>query len=375
MGEAFFELIRGGKNSARRGAIRTFRGFVNTPAFMPVGSLGPVKTASPEEMANLGAEIILNNAYHLYLRPGVETIRKAGGLHKFTGWDRPILSDSGGFQFYSLEALKKIHNDGIEFQSHIDGSKHFFSPEKVVDIQNDFGSDIMMPLDICLPSPAKIDEARNAGELTIAWLRRSIDRLNSGADLGGRKIFGIVQGSTFANLRAELAQRVRDLDLSGYAIGGLAVGEEKERMWEIVRVVNDTLPVDRPRYLMGVGTPADVVRAVSQGIDMFDCVMPTRNARNGTVFTRHGRIVLKGANYSQDNAPIQDGCGCYACRVFSRAYIRHLINVNEILGLRLATIHNLHFYLKLMRDIREAISDGRFENFMAEFLRDFESGT
>jgi queuine tRNA-ribosyltransferase len=354
--------------------MNTFHGPVNTPVFMPVGTLGPVKTMAPDEIADLGAEIILNNTYHLYLRPGIETILKAGGIHRFTGWDRPLLTDSGGFQFYSLQVLNKVRENGIEFQSHIDGSKHFFSPGQVMDIQVKMGADIIMPLDVCLPSPAEHRRAREAAQLTLDWLKISVDRLHSVRGDGSQKLFGIVQGSTYPDLRSEFAGRTAEFDLDGYAIGGLAVGEKKDDMWEMVEITDDLLPADKPRYLMGVGTPADIVRAISMGIDMFDCVMPTRNARNGTVFTDRGRIVLKGANYSQDYAPIEGDCGCLACRQFSRAYIRHLLNVNEILGLRLTSIHNLHFYFDLIRKIRKAIEEKYFEKFAKDFLDRYEEG-
>ncbi|MBD3169998.1 MAG: tRNA guanosine(34) transglycosylase Tgt [candidate division Zixibacteria bacterium] len=365
--------MKGGKDTARGGRIVTAHGVVHTPIFMPVGTLGPVKTMSPDEMENLGAEIILNNTYHLYLRPGVEIIEGGGGLHEFTGWRKPILTDSGGFQFFSLEALNKVRGDGIEFQSHIDGSRHFFSPQDVVDIQVTFGSDIMMPLDVCLPAPAEQNKAREAGELTIEWLAGSIKRFNEKTSPEKQKLFGIVQGSIYPELRREMALKLTELDLPGYSIGGLAVGEEKELMWEMISVVNECLPEDKPRYLMGVGTPADLIRAIALGVDMFDCVMPTRNARNGTVFTHDGRIVLKGSAYSGDYKPIENDCGCYACSNFSRAYIRHLLNVNEILGLRLTSIHNLYFYISLIKSIRSAIDENRFESFMKEFLTRFEA--
>ncbi|MCP4632451.1 MAG: tRNA guanosine(34) transglycosylase Tgt [candidate division Zixibacteria bacterium] len=372
MKKPFFSLINGDRVGARRAVLTTAHGKVNTPVFMPVGTLGPVKTTSPDEIAELGAEIILNNTYHLYLRPGVEIIENAGGLHKFTGWNKPILTDSGGFQFFSLEALKKIHNDGIEFQSHIDGSKHFFTPETVVDIQSSFGSDIMMPLDVCLPSPSDLSKTKEAGELTMEWLKRSITHFSNLHKENKGTLFGILQGGTSIELRQEFSQRFAELDIPGYAIGGLAVGEEKEAMWEMIEVSNEILPLDKPRYLMGVGTPADLIRAVALGIDMFDCVMPTRNARNGTVFTHDGRIVLKGASYSQDYSPIEEDCSCYACRNFTRAYIRHLLNVKEIFGLRLTSIHNLHFYLRLMRRIRKSIENGSFESLKNDFLNRFE---
>jgi len=369
-----FKLIRGEKNTARRGIITTAHGVIDTPVFMPIGTQGPVKTTSPDEMEDLGADIILNNTYHLYLRPGVEIIEKAGGLHRFTGWEKPILTDSGGFQFYSLGALKKVRDDGIEFQSHLDGSRHFFTPEKVIEIQTTFGSDVMMPLDVCVPSPAEYLQAKHAGHLTFDWLKQSADRFNAIASNSDQSLFGIVQGATFSDLRAENARMIIELNLPGYSIGGLAVGEDKELMWEMIAVINEILPADKPRYLMGVGTPADIVRAVALGIDMFDCVMPTRNARNGTVFTHSGRIVLKGASFSADYEPIENECQCYSCAKFSRAYVRHLLNVNEILGLRLTTIHNLHFYLSLMRDIQNAIMTGQFQQFKNGFLEKFESG-
>jgi len=369
----FFTIIKGGKANHRRGIINTPNGVINTPVFMPVGTLGPVKTTTPAELRSLGAEIILNNTYHLYLRPGVEIIQNAGGLHKFTSWDGPILTDSGGFQFYSLGALRKITDEGISFQSHIDGSKHFFSPETVIDIQSAFGSDIVMPLDVCLSSPSDYQSTRRAGNLTVDWVERSIKRFNS-IDTTSQQsaLFGIVQGGTYSDLRREYAQRLSEHDLPGYSIGGLAVGEDKELMWEMVAITNEILPKDKPRYLMGVGTPADIIRAVALGIDMFDCVMPTRNARNGTVFTHSGRLVIKGAKFARDNNPIEEDCNCLACRRFSRSYIRHLLNVNEILGLRLTTIHNLYFYLNLMREIRESIENDSFPEFMSGFLSQFE---
>lgn len=347
--------------------MNTVHGPVNTPVFMPVGTLGPVKTMAPDEIADLGAEIILNNTYHLYLRPGVETIVKAGGLHRFTGWDRPLLTDSGGFQFYSLQVLKKVRENGIEFQSHIDGSRHFFSPGQVIDIQIQMGADIIMPLDVCLPSPAEHRRAREAGELTLDWLKISVDRLHSVRGDGSQKLFGIVQGSTYSDLRAELAGRAAEFDPDGYSIGGLAVGEKKEDMWEMVEVTNDLLPADKPRYLMGVGTPADIVRAISMGIDMFDCVMPTRNARNGHLFVTGGVIKIRNAKHKTDTSPLDPHCDCYTCRNYSKAYLYHLDKCNEILGARLNTIHNLRYYQRLMESIRKAIEEDRFDAFVEEF--------
>jgi len=356
-----FELLKKDSSSnARLGKLHTTHGIIDTPVFMPVGTQGTVKTFSPDELKQIGAGIILGNAYHIYMRPGLEIIKKAGGLHKFINWDKAILTDSGGFQIFSLTKLRKINTQGVEFQSHIDGSVHFFTPEKIMEIQSILGSDIIMPLDECTPYPCDRDYACNSMELTIKWLIQSKNFLIQNNNKI-QSLFAIVQGSTFPDLRQECAEKMAELDLPGYAIGGLSVGEPADLMIEIISATTPKLPQNKPRYLMGSGTPNDVISSVEQGIDMFDCVLPTRNARTGTAFTSFGRMTIRNADYKEDFSPLDPECDCYACKNFSRAYIRHLLNAEEILGLRLVSYHNIYFYIKLLEDIRKAINEDRFQ--------------
>lgn len=345
--------------SARLGVFKTPHGDVNTPAFIPVGTAGMVKTLTPEELIDLGAEIILGNTYHLYLRPGLEVIKTFGGLHRFIHWDRPILTDSGGFQIYSLSSLRKINNDGVSFRSHLDGSTHFLTPELAIEIQETLGSDIAMVLDECIPYPSTYEYAKKSLELTAQWA----ERCKKAKNREGQALFGIIQGGTYPVLRRESAARTVEIGFDGYAIGGVSVGEEKEEMLEALEATAPLMPEDKPRYLMGVGTPEDLLDAVSRGIDIFDCVMPTRNARNGTLFTGTGKLMIKNARYKMDENPIEPDCLCYTCRNYSRAYLRHLFLNEGLLALRLNTIHNLYFYLNLMKEARKAIGEGRFEEF------------
>lgn len=353
-----FELYKTEKNTrARLGKCNTPHGAFQTPAFIPVGTQATVKALTPEELREMGAEIILSNTYHLYLRPGHERIRRLGGLHAFMHWDHPLLTDSGGFQVFSLNSLVKVSEDGVLFQSHLDGSRHFISPEKAVEIQEALGSDIMMCLDECTPYPASHEEAERSLELTLQWSRRCREARQSYSSA----LFGIVQGGMYSDLRQKSAARLMEIGFDGYALGGLSVGESKEEMARVIAETAPLLPSDRPRYLMGVGTPLDIWEAVRNGIDMFDCVLPTRNARNGMLFTRRGRMVIKNARYADDPLPIEPGCSCYTCRHYSRAYLRHLYLAEEILAMRLNTLHNLHFYLDFMSEIRRAIGEDRLE--------------
>jgi queuine tRNA-ribosyltransferase len=344
-------------SQARLGTLTTPHGRVATPAFMPVGTQATVKALTPVECRELGVEILLANAYHLYLRPGVEVVEAHGGLHRFMGWDGPLLTDSGGFQVMSLSKLRKITPDGVVFQSHIDGSEHLLSPEKAVAIQEGLGADIIMVLDECPPYPATYDYARESMDLTSRWA----ERCRAAKRRDDQALFGIVQGGMFADLRADSAQAITALDFDGYAIGGLSVGESKELLRAMVEATVPWLPESRPRYLMGVGTPLDLVEQVARGIDLFDCVIPTRNARTGTLFTSQGRIVIKHARYSDDRQPLDPECPCYTCTTFTRSYLRHLFQAGEILSSRLNTLHNVSFYMRLMGEVRQAIASGRLE--------------
>ncbi len=367
----FFKLEHtDSKSKARAGLISTDHGIIETPIFMPVGTQGTVKTLSPRNLHEVNAQIILGNTYHLYMRPGHRLIRKMGGLHSFISWDRAILTDSGGFQVFSLKDLRKIDEEGILFQSHLDGSYHKFTPELVLEIQQALGSDIMMVLDECTPYPADRDYAEKSNELTIKWARQAREIFAHWQPLYGHRqqLFAIVQGSVYKDIREKSARALIDLDFPGYAIGGLAVGEPKETMFEMTDFCTDLLPTEKPRYLMGVGMPDDILNAIERGVDMFDCVIPTRNARNGTVFTTQGKMVLKAARFKEDPKPIDEHCTCYTCQNFSRAYLRHLYNANEILGLKLATLHNIHFYLWLVREARRAILENRFKAWKDEIL-------
>ncbi|MFH1942874.1 MAG: tRNA guanosine(34) transglycosylase Tgt [bacterium] len=358
---------------ARAGVLRTPHGRVQTPVFMPVGTQGTVKAVSPHELEALGAKIILGNAYHLFLRPGDSVIREAGGLHQFSGWPFPMLTDSGGYQVFSLATLRKITNDGIEFQSHLDGSTHAFTPERVVDIQRNIGADVMMVLDECTAYPSSYEAAMKANDRTMQWAERCLERFRASGPPAGKRqaIFGIVQGSTYEFIRKVSAERLTEMGFDGYGIGGLAVGEPGSAMLEMTDLCTELLPPERPRYLMGVGKPEDIVQAIGLGVDMFDCVIPTRNGRNGTVYTWEGKLNVRNRIFEDDFSPIDGTCGCYACQHFSRAYIRHLFHAGEILGLRLATIHNLHFYMELVRKARQSILEERFEEWRNEFFRKY----
>ncbi len=348
---------------ARRGTVHLAHGDVQTPAFMPVGTYGTVKAMSPLELAEIDAHIVLGNTFHLWLRPGLEVVAAHGGLHKFMGWDKPILTDSGGFQVWSLGAMRKISEEGVKFKSPINGDTCFLTPEESMRIQKVLNSDIVMIFDECTPYPATHKEANDSMQLSLRWARRSKDAHQGNTNA----LFGIIQGGMFEDLRDVSLAGLVDIDFDGFAIGGLSVGEPKEDMLRILAHTAPKMPQNKPRYLMGVGTPEDLVAAVSNGVDMFDCVMPTRNARNGWLFTQYGDIKIKNAFYKQDTKPLDDDCACYTCRNFTRAYLHHLHKVGEILGARLNTIHNLHYYQVLMQGMRSAIENGSFEQFKSEF--------
>ncbi|QLQ04552.1 MAG: tRNA guanosine(34) transglycosylase Tgt [Thiobacillus sp.] len=348
---------------ARRGQLQLAHGTVQTPVFMPVGTYGTVKAMSPSELTDIGFQMVLSNTFHLWLRPGLDVIERFGGLHRFMGWDRPILTDSGGFQVFSLGKLRKITEDGVKFASPINGDKLFLTPEISMQIQRTLNSDIVMIFDECTPYPATEREAADSMRLSLRWAARS-----KTAHAGNpNALYGIVQGGMYESLRDESARELIDMDFDGYAIGGLSVGEPKDDMTRILAHTAPQLPADKPRYLMGVGTPSDLVAAVAQGIDQFDCVLPTRNARHGILFTRRGEMRIRNARWKTDTAPIDDECDCHTCRHFSRAYVHHLIRAGEILGARLATIHNLHYYHRLMAGMRAAIEAKRFADFTARF--------
>ena len=354
---------------ARRGRIRLARGQINTPAFMPVGTYGTVKAMTPEELEHIGAEIILGNTFHLLLRPGHELIRELGGLHRFMHWSRPILTDSGGFQVWSLTKRRKITEEGVEFQAPTDGSRVMLTPENVMQAQADLGSDIQMIFDECTDYPVSERDARESMELSLRWAKRSRDAF---VDLGsagrGSAVFGIVQGGMYRELRTASLEGLLELGFDGLALGGLSVGETEDERLAVLEHTVPLMPADKPRYLMGVGTPADIVKAVARGIDMFDCVMPTRNARNGHLFTDRGVVRIRNARYRDDSRPIQEGCECYTCRNYSRAYLKHLDRCGEMLGARLNTIHNLHYYQTLMAGIRAAIEAGTYEQFVRDWF-------
>jgi queuine tRNA-ribosyltransferase len=352
----FSVLARSG--AARRGRLELAHGIVETPVFMPVGTYGSVKAMAPDELVDLGARIVLGNTFHLWLRPGTEVIGAHGGLHRFMGWHKPILTDSGGFQVWSLGAMRKVREEGVAFASPINGDRLFLTPELSMEIQRTLDSDVAMAFDECTAFPSTRDEAARSMELSLRWARRS--RNAYGAGQNANALFGIVQGGMHEDLRDASLAGLRDIGFDGYAIGGLSVGEPKDVMLRIVAHTAPRLPADRPRYLMGVGTPEDLLAGVAAGIDMFDCVLPTRNARNGWLFTRHGNVRIRNARYRADTAPLDETCGCYCCREFTRAYLHHLQRANEILGARLATIHNLHYYLTLMAEMREAIARDTF---------------
>ena len=367
--------------NARVGLLQTPHGVVETPEFMPVGTQATVKALSSEELKYCGVQIVLGNTYHLYLRPGMEVIKNAGGLHNFMAWERPVLTDSGGFQIFSLATLMKTKEEGVEFKSHVDGSKHFLTPEDIVKLQYELGSDIMMVLDECLQYPCPKDKAERSLRLTNAWAKRSKETLKrlkvEDSRLKGKTsslqpsasilLFGIVQGSTYPDLRKSSAEELVNIGFDGYAIGGLSVGEPKDLMYEMMENSVKHLPVDKPRYAMGIGMPQDFFDAIEMGVDMFDCVVPTRNARNGAVYTNEGKIIIRNGGYSKDLRPLSESCDCIVCKNYSRSYIRHLFNTEEILGLRLTSLHNVYFYVNLLRRIREAIKEGKFLELRKEF--------
>ena len=358
------------EGNARVGKIITDHGMFHTPAFMPVGTQGSIKAMTQKDLEDIGAEIILSNTYHLYLRPGVEILHKSGGLHSFMNWNHPILTDSGGYQVFSLSDLRKIEEEGVQFRSHLDGSLHTFTPEGVVDIQRYIGSDIMMVLDECTPFPCDKEYVAQSNELTLRWADRCKRKFQSSERLynHSQALFGIVQGSVYPDIREHSAKVLTSMNFDGYAIGGLAVGEPAALMYEMIEVCNEILPNEKPRYLMGVGTPENLLEGIERGVDMFDCVLPTRNGRNAQLFTQKGVVNITNAQYRDDFTPIDDECECYTCKNFTRAYIRHLFMVKEILGLQLATHHNLYYYQWLMRNARQTISSGIFENWKIEQL-------
>lgn len=370
-----FELLKKNTDTgARLGRIHTAHGTVETPAFMPVATQGSVKGMTPEEIESLGFEMVVVNSYHTYLRPGHERIEKLGGLHQFMFWNRPILTDSGGFQALSLSRVREIEEDGIRFRSHLDGSEHFLTPGKCMEIQDALDTDVIMCLDECPPYPCSYKYMESSVELTTRWARLCKEAKESIAEIRAtgrsplrKALFGIVQGGVFPELRKKSAEGLLEIGFDGYAIGGMGVGEPKEKMYEIAEFTASCIPCDKIRYLMGLGMPEDIVEAVSGGVDLFDCVLPTRNARNGALFTSRGKMVIKNARYADDETPVDPDCGCYTCRTFSRAYLRHIYQAGEILASRLLTLHNLHYYGQLMRRIREAIEKGNFAEFRTQF--------
>ena len=365
---AFQVIARCPESWARAGVIRTPHGEIPTPVFAPVGTQATVKSVSPRELLELGATLILANTYHLYLRPGPEVVANLGGIHSFMGWEGPIMTDSGGFQVFSLEHLRRVDSEGVTFRSHLDGSKQHLTPERVIEVQERLGADFTLCLDICTPYPSSREQSEADLRRTHHWAERSL-KAHTRSD---QALFGILQGGTYAYLREKSARFFADLDFPGYSIGGLSVGEPKEMMHQMLGVTVPLLPEDKPRHLLGVGSPEDLFECTALGIDIFDCALPTRIARNGSFFTRQGRLNIRNSRYTDDAAPIEEECECYACQNFSRAYLRHLVMAKEILGVRLATIHNLHFMLNLMREIREAISRGDFVALEKEFLASYE---
>lgn len=362
-----YELLhKDKKTGARRGVIHTPHGDIQTPIFMPVGTQATVKSMTNEELVENGAQIILGNTYHLYLRPGDELIKEAGGLHNFMKWDKPILTDSGGFQVFSLNELRKITEEGVEFRSYLDGSKHFFSPEKVMSIEENIGADIIMAFDECCPYPSTYEYTKKSMERTTRWAKRCKDAHKTDSAL-----FGIIQGGFYEDLRTESAKQLIDLDFPGYAIGGISVGEPKEEFLKLLKYTAPLMPENKPRYLMGVGTPDYLLEAALAGIDMCDCVLPTRIARNGTAMTSHGKVVVRNAIYEHDYGALDSECDCYTCKNYSRAYIRHLVKCNEILGIRLLSIHNIHFLTNLMERVRIEIENDTLYDFVQEFYRKY----
>lgn len=357
---------------ARRGSLVTAHGEIETPIFMPVGTQGSVKSLCPQDLRDAGAQIILGNTYHLYLRPGDELLARRGGLHRFAAWDRPILTDSGGFQVFSLKEIRKINEEGVEFRSHLDGSKHFFSPEKVMAIQENIGSDIMMVLDECVAYGADREYTAKSLELTTRWARRCREAHPKGKN--GQLLFGINQGGFYKDLRERSLEQLAEIDFDGMAIGGLSVGESIPEMYDMLGHMAPQLPAEKPRYLMGVGTPMDILTGIEAGVDMFDCVLPTRNARNGTLFTSRGKVNIRRAEFREDDSPLDPDCSCYTCRTFSKAYLRHLHVAQELLSYRLHSLHNITFFLKLASQARAAIGQGRFAQLKARYAEVFTSG-
>ena len=367
-----FEIMDKDKNSpARRGRVTTAHGSFETPIFMPVGTRAAVKAISPRELKEIGARIILGNTYHLYLRPGPDLIAEAGGLHQFMNWEAPILTDSGGFQVFSLADLNEIEEDGVYFQSHLDGSRHFISPEKSIEIQIKLGSDIVMAFDECPPGTSDRDYLQESVARTLRWAERCKEKMVSAGAEKRQALFGIVQGGIYKDLRRDCAQKLIEIGFPGYALGGLSVGEKKKEMLEVLEFTVPVLPEDKPRYLMGVGTPRDLLEGVYRGIDMFDCVLPTRLGRHGSVFTSGGRLTIRNQQFRKDFSPLDAECDCYVCQNFTRSYLRHLIKRKEILGLRLASFHNLYFYIDFMRKIKRAISRNNLEEFRTEFYKKY----
>jgi queuine tRNA-ribosyltransferase len=370
-----FELLAQDRQSkARRGRLMTGHGVIETPAFIPVGTQGSVKAVSPRELRELNAQVILGNTYHLFVRPGLDVIKHFGGLHRFMNWDGPILTDSGGYQIFSLAKLRKITEEGVHFQNHVDGTPAFITPEIAMEIQATLGSDIAMVLDECAPYPCDYEYAARSTEMTTRWAKRCKSKAESGNSKRERQlVFGIVQGATFDDLRKSSARAMVDLDFDGYAIGGVSVGEPEEEMMRAVEASEPLLPAGKPRYAMGLGTPPQMLEMIARGMDMFDCVLPTRLARNGTAFTTAGTLNLKNAEFALDKGPIEEKCACPACLEFTRGYIRHLIKAEEILGLRLITLHNLHLYLDLMQQARDHIEKGSFEEFRGRFVSNYKT--
>jgi len=367
-----FTLIHQDKNTkSRLGKLTTEHGEIDTPAFMPVGTHATIKGLYPKDVMEAGAQIMLSNTYHLFLRPGMDVIRKAKGIHKFISWEKPILTDSGGYQVFSLALLRKLNDKGVEFQSHIDGFKHFLTPENVIDIQRELGSDIIMPLDECSHYPCTKDHAEVAMKRTINWAERSKKHMQESKIKSPTKkqlLFGIIQGATYQDLRTQCAKELVDIGFDGYAIGGVSVGEPSEIIYNILDFGASLLPLEMPRYAMGIGYPLDIIEAVERGIDMFDCVVPTRYGRNGTAFTSQGKIIIRNASFIEDFNPLDPKCTCYVCKNFTRAYLRHLFNAQEMLGLTLLSLHNVYFFLDLTRKIREAIKTNSFSEFKKDFL-------
>jgi queuine tRNA-ribosyltransferase len=361
--------------SARAGLIHTDHGVIETPVFLPIGTQGTVKSIEPRELEEIGAQIILGNTYHLSLKPGEEILKKVGGVHRFVGWKKPILTDSGGFQIFSLKGLREISEDGVRFQSHIDGSLHFFSPERVIELERAIGADIIMVLDECTPNPCEYRYAKEAVERTLRWARRCKTHFSNRPTVykHDQALFGIVQGSTYEDLREHCLKELVDMDFAGYAIGGLAVGESADAMYGITQFCTERLPSEKPRYLMGVGTPENLLQSITRGCDMFDCVLPTRNGRNGMAFTSEGRLTLKNANCKDDFSRLDPNCRCYTCQNFSRAYLRYLFQLKEILGMQLLTLHNLSFYFSLMSDARKAIRERHFNSWKVSTLGRFQT--